>query len=227
MTINIRNRYNILQIVVLLIIFIFYELVGRMFTSFFPYIGEYITVIIHILWVFLMYSTYLFYILILMKKNGLNIKSELTISIKKKDFLLGMLAFLIALIPLLIISFYLPIVDSSNLIPIINILLSGSYYITLIIFICLMGIYGPIIEEILFRGFIWKVFEEMKINRVIVLFIISLLFASYHLEVRRFPVLFILGLTLGLLKMHTRRLGASMIAHMMINILALISILGS
>jgi len=83
---------------------------------------------------------------------------------------------------------------------------------------------APFIEELVFRGFIWKIFEEKKINNIIILIITSFLFASFHFEIYRFPFLFVAGFIFGLLRMQTTRIGASIVAHTTNN--SIVSILG-
>ena len=55
--------------------------------------------------------------------------------------------------------------------------------------------------------------------------ITSTVFAAVHLEPIRLPILFVLGLALGFARARTRRIGASIVAHMVINALGMLFLL--
>jgi len=79
---------------------------------------------------------------------------------------------------------------------------------------------APLVEELLFRDFIWKIFERKKYSDRKILVVTSVLFALAHLELARLPILLVSGLLLGLLRQRTGRLGASILAHFLTNIIA-------
>ncbi len=81
---------------------------------------------------------------------------------------------------------------------------------------------GPVTEELVFRGFIWRIFEEKRCNRFSILFVSSLFFAFVHFELSMFSSLFVLGIIIGFLRMRTDRLGASIVVHVIKNTLAII-----
>ena len=225
MTIGTKSRYSILHIVLLFIIFLFYYLVTELFIRLYPDINKHLGIIFTILFKIFLDSSFFLYILIIMKKNNVNIKSELKISIMKKDLLWGILSGFGALLPVAVLSYYLLKDDSYIVAPrMINILMGGSHYLTLVFSFLSICILGPFIEELVFRGYLWKIFEEKKLNKIIVLLITSFLFASIHLEINRFLILFTLGIIIGFLRMRTDRMGASVVAHMTLNIIGFISI---
>lgn len=79
-----------------------------------------------------------------------------------------------------------------------------------------VGIIGPIIEEIIFRGLI---LNELKrnINIVAAVFIQALLFGAYHLNLSQAIYAFPLGLILGLVYVKTRSIWGSILIHIFFN----------
>ena len=60
---------------------------------------------------------------------------------------------------------------------------------------------------------------------VATILITSVVFAVVHFEPIRLPILFVLGLALGFGRARTGRIGAAIVAHMMINSLAMLALL--
>lgn len=88
----------------------------------------------------------------------------------------------------------------------------------LFIYILFAGIAAPVVEELVFRGFLWKILEEKKIHKILILLITSLLFAGMHMDIERLPVLFAGGLVYGILRMKTGSISRSLIAHIANNL---------
>ena len=78
----------------------------------------------------------------------------------------------------------------------------------------------PFAEEIVFRGLWWSALVKRGTSERTALVITSLVFMAFHLEPFRSPVLLVLGLALGWGRLHTGRLGASLVAHGLINTIA-------
>ena len=64
-------------------------------------------------------------------------------------------------------------------------------------------------------------------NGTAILLVTSALFAVAHLESWRTPILFVVGLALGVGRMTTGRIGASIVAHVIFNALAMATVVGA
>ena len=78
---------------------------------------------------------------------------------------------------------------------------------------------APITEELLFRGALWGALESFKINRYVVLVLVTLVFAYAHQEPQVTLGLFCQGLAIGTARMITGRISSSMVAHATNNLL--------
>ncbi len=91
--------------------------------------------------------------------------------------------------------------------------LSHGRTIWLALFALFAFIGAPITEELLFRGALWGALEGFKINRYVVLVLVTLVFAYGHQEPQATLALFCQGLSIGTARMITGRISASMVAH--------------
>jgi len=170
-----------------------------------------------------MESSLLVYILMVIKRNNADIRSELKIYIKRIDIIWGVVAYLAMALTSIGLNYLLPIPLESGFTLVIKYLTTNSHILTLFflfIYICLLA---PIIEEVVFRGYVWEIFEKKKVNKYLILIVTSILFAVVHLEFQMFPLLFLSGIIFGLVRMYTNRLGASIVVHMISNIIAIVS----
>ena len=85
----------------------------------------------------------------------------------------------------------------------------------------------PVIEELVFRGLWWSALLKRGVGEGWTLLITSLAFAAAHFELQRFPVLFVLGVALGLGRYLTGRIGAAIVAHALINGIAMAVLLAT
>jgi membrane protease YdiL (CAAX protease family) len=85
-------------------------------------------------------------------------------------------------------------------------------------------IIAPIIEEIIFRGFLQSALKNYFGERYAVL-ISAFLFAAVHMDVFVFLQIFILGILLGYLYDQTKTLAASVVVHILHNSLTMIFLL--
>lgn len=82
-----------------------------------------------------------------------------------------------------------------------------------ILYVC---IFAGVVEEIAFRGFILKWFED-SLNFKKALFISSLLFAALHLNPLNAPYLMLFGVALGWIRKKSENLYIPMVLHMLHN----------
>lgn len=87
----------------------------------------------------------------------------------------------------------------------------------LIAFALAIGLGAPIVEELLFRGLFYSALRKRGLHDLWAILITAVAFAALHFEPVRLPILFAMGLVAGVLRWRTRALGASMVAHAMVN----------
>lgn len=134
---------------------------------------------------------------------------ELKLRIGGRDIAPGILTGLLVLVAATALSILFPAASSG---PAHNFAFDGLGPV-LILYMIFSSVVAPIVEELVFRGFLWKILEEKKINKVLILLITSVLFAMMHLDPARFPALFAGGMIYGLLRMKKGNAGRSIIAH--------------
>jgi membrane protease YdiL (CAAX protease family) len=83
---------------------------------------------------------------------------------------------------------------------------------------------APIIEELYFRGILFKYFEKTK-SKFFILIVTSLIFTFIHFNIPSSPTLFALGISLAYLKLITGSLFLPIIMHSLFNCLMLLMIL--
>jgi len=137
------------------------------------------------------------------------------LSIKKQDIprsaLFVLLNILFAVVYVSVIS--VPPSDMWDVLP-------EYFHISHLIAFLSLCLAAPLVEELLFRDFIWKIFERKNYSKRKILILTSIIFALAHLELVRLPILLVTGLLLGVLRQRTGRLGASILAHFLINLIA-------
>ena len=93
-----------------------------------------------------------------------------------------------------------------------------------IIFFSIIVFLIPPIEEVIFRGGLWKLLE-WKLSPYWTWILISVLFAAIHMEPLHILGLLPLSFFLGWLRLKTNELGPSIVAHMMNNLVACVLML--
>jgi len=92
----------------------------------------------------------------------------------------------------------------------------GNYWL-LIAFGLMIAVGAPIAEELAFRGLFFAALRKHGEGPVLSVAITALAFALFHLEPARIGVLVTIGLVLGIVRLRTGSLGASMVAHGVVN----------
>jgi membrane protease YdiL (CAAX protease family) len=85
----------------------------------------------------------------------------------------------------------------------------------------------PLIEELGYRGLWYSALVKRGHSEWWAIVVSSFVFAIVHLEPTRTPIIFVLGMVLGWGRKLTNRIGASVIAHGIINGLAFVALLTS
>lgn len=144
--------------------------------------------------------------------------SDFKLTIKKSDLSIGIVyGFLILLVAVIIASIQMTITgeftsaaaEAANL-------FKGNWQL-LLVFIVVVAIVGPFVEEVAFRGMWFGALERKFNSQTIAIIGSALVFSLIHIEPQRIFLIFITGLILGYLRVRTKSLGAPIIAHMVNN----------
>lgn len=97
----------------------------------------------------------------------------------------------------------------------------GAFGIVMLILI--VGIAAPIVEEIFYRGLLQRSLER-RLGAVPGLLATSVIFGLSHFQLLQFPALVVAGLVFGLLAQRNGRLGPAIAAHLVFNMVAVVSL---
>ncbi|GAA1340503.1 CPBP family intramembrane glutamic endopeptidase [Saccharothrix algeriensis] len=78
---------------------------------------------------------------------------------------------------------------------------------------------APLVEEVLFRGVLWRALEHWGWNRWVVFAVTTAVFSVAHLELLRTPLLVVLSIPIGLARLVTGNVLAGVVAHQVNNFL--------
>jgi len=209
------KKSSLIHIVALSVILLVWNLLGFIIKKYFGNVDS-IPSYLRLLMMFFLHSSFLVYILFFIW-DDINIKKELQILFKKKNLFWGIAIGLISLFSVLVIVPFLPELPHSAVD-----LISKDNKTLFILFFIYMSLYAPIVEELMFREFLWNIFSKKKMSVVFTLIITSLLFALFHFELIRLPLLFLGGVIYGLPRIFTGRIDISLFAHIVNNSIVLI-----
>ena len=94
--------------------------------------------------------------------------------------------------------------------------ITGPQDFSFFIVLATVCILGPIIEELIFRGVLWR-FIERIINEHYAFFITSILFAAAHTGPEHIVAVFPIGLWIGWLRLRSNSIFPSIVAHILNN----------
>ena len=101
-----------------------------------------------------------------------------------------------------------------------NDLFDAAHGAWIVLLVVIVVVCAPVVEEIVYRGFIQRNLGVAYGARISVL-IASFWFAAVHLQLAEFPGLFAFALVLGVCFARTKRLGLSIVTHVAFNATAL------
>ena len=101
-----------------------------------------------------------------------------------------------------------------------NDLFDAAHGVWIVLLVVIVVICAPLVEEIVYRGFIQHNLGVAYGARISVL-LASFWFAAVHLQLAEFPGLFAFALVLGVCFSRTKRLGLSIVTHISFNATAL------
>jgi uncharacterized protein len=93
-----------------------------------------------------------------------------------------------------------------------------GYLILFLMYVCLIG---PILEEIIFRGFILK--SMQKYGNLTAIIVTSILFSMFHLNLVQFINPVLMGIVLAFITIKSKSIFPAMIAHIFNNTISLIA----
>ena len=100
---------------------------------------------------------------------------------------------------------------------------SGSEYIMLVISICIIV---PIVEELMFRGLLWRMIE-FTFSSIAAIVSVSILFALAHKDLLHVIGVFPIGLYIGWLRYKSNSIFPCIAAHMTNNALATLAVIST
>lgn len=153
------------------------------------------------------------YIFIIIGKKDF-INDELKFFHRWKDLIPGFFIGLLSFVAALILSVILPQSRQPEFQ-----LVFERVDLLFVLYFLFVSIVAPLIEEFIFRGFLWKILEERGMKKIHVLLITSFLFSIMHMDLYRLPVYFFGGIVYGLLRWKTGHVSRSVVAHVTNNIL--------
>lgn len=151
-----------------------------------------------------------------LKGNGP--RSDFNLHLRRADLRLGFIyGLLMMLIALLIATFQMMLFGEFTSAAAMASQVFIENFRLLIIFILLVALVGPFVEEVAFRGMWYSALLRKFNSKIIAIVGSAFVFSLIHLEVERIFLIFITGLILGYLRAKTNSLGAPIIAHMVNN----------
>ncbi len=97
----------------------------------------------------------------------------------------------------------------------------GPMFVSIVVTVCIIA---PIVEEIIFRGILWRVSEKL-ISSNFAWAITSILFALAHLDLIHIIAVFPLGVLFGYLRKRTNSIVAPMLAHALHNTVSTLTVI--
>lgn len=151
-----------------------------------------------------------------LKGNGP--RSDFNLYLRRADLRLGFIyGLLMMLIALLIATFQMMLFGEFTSAAAMASQVFIENFRLLIIFIILVAILGPFVEEVAFRGMWYSALLRKFNSKLIAIVGSAFVFSLIHLEIERIFLIFITGLILGYLRAKTNSLGAPVVAHMVNN----------
>ncbi len=212
---KLKTRYSLLHFIGLSLLLFIYYYSQRLIKSIFSNNTTVVFSVLFWLWVVLMKFSFVIYIFISVRGME-NIKKELGFVIRREDVFPGIAGGLLMFLLSYLISPFLPHGKMEEELPYFVLALNTT---TVIVSYTFYVIYASFVEELIFRGFLWKVLRENGVGEVIILIVTSVLFTLAHMRFDRFVVLFLWSLILGLLRMRREGIGVSVIAHVTLNLI--------
>lgn len=152
-------------------------------------------------------------------KKGNGPRHDFGLQFRKSDIKIGIIYGLtILLVALLIATVQMSITGEFTSAAAVASEIFKENWKLLLVFILLVAIVGPFVEEVAFRGMWFAALEGKFNNQTIAIAGSALVFSFIHFEVERIFLIFVTGLILGYLRSKTKSLGAPIIAHMVNNI---------
>jgi CAAX protease family protein len=100
----------------------------------------------------------------------------------------------------------------------------ASSAIGVVLLILIVGIGAPIVEEIFFRGLLLRALAR-RVSEPLAIGGAALAFALTHFQALQLPALFLFGIVLGVVTQRHGRLGPAIVAHMVFNLTAVVTLL--
>lgn len=145
-------------------------------------------------------------------------KSDFKLHFNKGDIRLGLIfGFIILFTSLLVATIQMSIFGEFTSAAAVASQVFSENFRLLILFILVVALIGPFVEEVAFRGMWFGALMNKFNNQTIAIVGSAFVFSLIHFEVERVLLIFITGLILGYLRARTNSLGAPIFAHIVNN----------
>lgn len=105
----------------------------------------------------------------------------------------------------------------------VDIILEGASFGSLIVSVCIVGVLAGLSEELFFRGALLRLFNQMRMNPQVAIWIVAIIFSVMHFQFFGFFPRMLLGAFFGYLVWWTRSLWVPIIVHMVNNSVVVVS----
>ncbi len=95
--------------------------------------------------------------------------------------------------------------------------ISSSDGILLLLVFVSIGVVFPLLEELFFRGVLWRITEVLNLPAYLKILLVSIIFSALHSEMLWIIGVFPLAVWLGCLRYHFNSIYPSLIAHITVN----------
>jgi hypothetical protein len=99
--------------------------------------------------------------------------------------------------------------------------------VDVILLVLIVGVMAPVFEELFYRGLMQGALLKRGTPPVLAVGGTALFFAASHLQLLQLPGLFVAGLVFGVLAHRTGRLGPAIAAHVVFNMVTVVSLLAA
>ncbi|GAA2758512.1 CPBP family glutamic-type intramembrane protease [Actinopolymorpha rutila] len=160
------------------------------------------------------------------RRRGNGPRSDLALSFSPVDIAVGLVACLVVLLAATIIL--LVTIAATGVTPTsaLGDVAGHANSHWQVVALAVMALCAAFVEEIHFRGMWWSALRRRGLGAWPTLLVTAVLFALVHLEPTRVVLLFAAGLAAGYVRMRSDRLGPAIVTHLLVNLLAAVSLLG-
>ncbi|MET9023189.1 type II CAAX endopeptidase family protein [Actinopolymorpha sp. NPDC004070] len=159
------------------------------------------------------------------RRRGNGPRSDLALWFRPVDVAIGLVACLVVLLAATLILLVTIAMTGGTPTSALGDVAGHAHAHWQVVALAVMALCAAFMEEIHFRGMWWSALRRRGLGARPTLLATAVLFALVHLEPTRVVLLFAAGLAAGYVRMRSDRLGPAIVTHLLINLLAAVSLL--